>query len=71
MVEFEQHAVLAELGLAGTEGLMCCEVFIHFFQALKAFGHVFSVDFGIKERNGLFTEVVGTVHVEASALLDQ
>ena len=71
IVELEQDVVLSDLGLLGTEDSGVGQVLVHFLQALQTLGHVLVVDFGVKGGHVLLTELVGTVHVETSALLDQ
>lgn len=71
VVELHQHAVLAELGLPGAVDVTCRQIFVHFFQTLQALCHVLIVDLGVERWNMLLAEMVGAVHVEARALLDQ
>lgn len=55
----------------GAEGLLRGQVLVHLLQTLQALGHVLVVDLGVEGRHVLLAEVVGAVHVEAGALLDQ
>lgn len=71
IVEFDQHAVLAELRLPLAVGLPGCQVLVHFLQALETLGHVLVVYLGVERRHGLLAQVVCAVDVEAGALLDQ
>lgn len=71
VVELEQHVVLPELGLSGAVDAACVQVLVHLLQTLQTLGHVLVVNLGVKGRHVLLAELVGAVHVETSALLDQ
>ena len=71
LVEVEQHVVEPELGLPRAVDLALRQVLVHLLQALQALGEVLVVDLGLERHHALLAQVVGAVHVEARALLDQ
>lgn len=71
LVEIQQDIITSELCFTLAVNPLVSQVLIHLLQALQAFSHVLIVDFGIKGGHGLFTQVVSTVDVKASALLNQ
>ncbi len=71
IVEFQQHAVLAELCLSGAVDVTRGQVLVHFFETLEALCHVLVVDLSIERWDMLLAEVVSAVNMEACALLDK
>ena len=71
LVKVEEHVVQPELGLPRAVDLALRQVLVHLLQALQALGQVLVVDLGLERPHALLAQLVGAVHVEACALLDQ